>query len=79
MPTFTPPAAERLIRMEGALLLKAWHGLSVLRIAGEWVETELPTEQQVDAADLHFRGGCIYTIDDDTAAVLTAAGYEVSP
>lgn len=79
MPTFIPPSAERIVPMEGLLRMKIWQGLSVLRIAGEWIETEAPSEEMEETADLYFRGGNIYTVDDDTAAVLTAAGYEVQP
>lgn len=57
--------------------MSLWYGLTVLRINGVWVETEWPTEQQLEAADLWFPGGTICTVDGDTADALAAAGYEV--
>lgn len=50
---------------------------AVMRIAGEWVEAEFPTESQINAADLYFPGGYNTEIDQTTADVLTAAGYTV--
>jgi len=50
---------------------------AVLRIAGEWVETEWPTQEQVDASDYYFPGGYEIPVDQATADVLTAAGYSV--
>jgi hypothetical protein len=79
LPTFTTPFTVRQFRIDGALRGSLQFGLSVMRIGGEWVETEFPTEDQAEAADLYFHGGHIHTIDDATAAILTAAGYEVSP
>lgn len=79
MPTFTPPYTVRTFPMDGALRGQLQFGLAVLRIDGAWVETEFPTEQQVLGSDLYFPGGYVHTVDDATAAVLTAAGYEVIP
>lgn len=79
MPTFTPPFTVRTFPMDGALRAQLQFGLAVLRIDGAWVETEFPTEEQVAAADLYYEGGRLHTVDDASAAVLTAAGYEVQP
>lgn len=51
---------------------------AVLRIAGQWVETEWPTEDQVNSADYYFPGGYDIQVDAATAAVLTAAGYTIT-
>lgn len=50
---------------------------AVLRIAGQWVETEWPTEDQINASDFYFPGGYEIPVDQATADVLTAAGYSV--
>lgn len=49
--------------------------LAVLRINGQWVETEYPSEQQIDAADLYFPGGHDNIVDAATALILQGAGY----
>lgn len=50
---------------------------AVLRIGGQWVETEWPTEEQINASDFYFPGGYEIPVDQATADVLTAAGYSV--
>lgn len=50
---------------------------AVLRIQGQWVESEFPTEEQLALADLYFPGGYETPVDAATAALLTAAGYTV--
>lgn len=50
---------------------------AVLRIQGQWVETEFPTEEQLALADLYFPGGYDTPVDTDTAALLRTAGYTV--
>lgn len=75
---FQPPFVVREVRMEGALRMQLKYGLTVLRIDGAWVETEWPTQQQLEAADLWFPGGTVSTVDEITAAALLAAGYEIT-
>lgn len=75
--TFIPPYVVRNVPMEGLLRMHIKYGVSVLRINGEWVETEHPTEQQARDADLHFQGGTINQIDATTAQALVAAGYDI--
>lgn len=53
--------------------------LAVLRINGQWVETEWPSEDQINAADLYFPGGHENVVDAATAFTLMAAGYTVDP
>jgi len=74
---FVPPFTVRRIPIAGALTAELQFGLAVMRINGEWVETEFPSAEQEAAADLLFRGGSIYDVDEETAAVLTTAGYTV--
>lgn len=52
---------------------------AVLRINGEWIETEWPTESQVDASDYYFPGGYEIPVDQAAKDALTAAGYTVDP
>lgn len=53
-------------------------GLAVLLIDGQWVERRFPTPQEVDQAQVHYRGGRRYTLTSDAAADLVAAGYDVA-
>lgn len=76
--TFIPPNFVRRVPLSGALIAEILFSRAILRIDGEFVETEFPSEAQVNAADLYYEGGHIHTIDSSAAAVLTAAGYEVS-
>lgn len=79
MPTFTTPFYVRRVPIDPPLYAELKFGAAVLRIGGSWVETEFPTEDQIDAADIYLPGGYTHTVDDVTAAALTAAGYEVTP
>jgi hypothetical protein len=74
---FTPPYVHRHYPIEGALVATYQFGLAVLRVDGQWIETEFPSERQVAEADYFYSGGSIHEVDADTAAVLTAAGYDV--
>lgn len=74
---FTPPFVVRQHVIDGGLRGSLQYGLAVLRINGEWVETEFPTWEQEQDAELYFRGGSTHVVDPDTATALAAAGYEV--
>ena len=52
-------------------------GVSVFKIDGEFYETRFPTEDEINQADVFYRGGYEHIIDDAAAAELVAAGYEV--
>ena len=54
-------------------------GICVLKIDGEWYETRYPMNEDLEMADVYYIGGNTYTISDEEAADLEAAGYEVSP
>lgn len=75
---FTPPFIVREHIISGALRGALQYGITVMRIAGEWVEAEFPSWEQESSADVLLRGGTECTVDEATAADLTAAGYETS-
>lgn len=85
--TFLPPGARRVfltpyvqrrVPISPPLTALLNFSLAVLRIQGQWVETEYPSEEQIDAADIYFPGGYEHDVDADMALVLKAAGYEVN-
>jgi hypothetical protein len=75
---FTPPFVVREHIISGALRGALQYGITVMRIAGEWVEAEFPSWEQESSADVLLRGGTECTVDEATATDLTAAGYEPS-
>lgn len=74
---FRPPIVQRRMPVMPGLAALINYSPALLRINGQWVQTEFPSEGQVTAADYYFPGGYELTIDAATAAVLTAAGYSV--
>lgn len=76
---FHTPYVQRRMPVFPPLYALINFSLAVLRINGQWVEVEYPTEEQINAADLYFPGGHENPVDQGTAAILTAAGYTVDP
>lgn len=74
---FRAPIHQRRYPLMPPLTVLMNYSVALLRIQGQWVETEYPTEEQINAADYYFPGGYEIPVDDVTAAVLTAAGYTV--
>lgn len=77
MPTtvFSGPVRQRRMPIMPGLAALINYSPAVLRIGGEWIETEYPSEQQINAADYYFPGGYEIPVDDATAALLASAGY----
>lgn len=75
---FRTPYVQRRMPISPPLAALINFSVAVLRIGGQWIETEYPTEEQLNAADLYFPGGHENPVDQATADVLTAAGYTVS-
>lgn len=75
---FRTPYVQRRMPISPPLSALINFSVAVLRIGGQWVETEYPTEEQINAADLYFPGGHENPVDPATAAILTAAGYQVN-
>lgn len=77
VPLFTPPG--RLERRGGTHPLFARmsivRGVSLLKTDGLYEQVQYPTAEQVDAADITYLGGHVYSIDSAEAADLTSAGY----
>lgn len=75
---FIPPFITRHHIISGALRGSLQYGLAVMRINGEWVESEFPSWEQTQAADLFFAGGSEHEVDGDVAAALIEAGYTIT-
>lgn len=75
--TFTPPFVQRRVPVIPPVNALMNFGLAVLRIDGQWVEAEYPSEQQIDAADYYFPGGRENPVSHDAAAALVQGGYTV--
>ena len=50
-------------------------GRTVIKANGTYTTVDYPTQDQLDAADIVYLGGHVYTVDADEAAELIAAGY----
>lgn len=50
-------------------------GITVLRYGTQFVQVRFPTTDVLDGADEYWLGGSTATVSDETAALLTAAGY----
>lgn len=74
---FRTPYVQRRMPIAPPLTALINFSVAVLRIGGQWVETEYPTEEQINAADLYFPGGHENPVNQATANILTAAGYVV--
>lgn len=77
MPTLTPPTADQPIESEHPLWgrYKLTRGLSLLVSGSTVIEVQYPAQEDLGDYDHVYIGGYSYTITDDEAAVLTAAGY----
>jgi hypothetical protein len=63
--------------MDGALLAALRYGVTVMRIDGEYVESEWPSNEQLAAATEVYWGGTVCDVTDQQATDLIAAGYTV--
>lgn len=50
-------------------------GITVLKTEDGYYETQDPSQEELDAAELYYLGGHEYVVSDEEAADLTAAGY----
>jgi hypothetical protein len=89
MPTFEPPVAYDTptylpdTPRGPALFLARWmnpraRGRTVLKVGSTYRTVDTPTVDEVNAADIAYLGGHIYTVTSTEAAALTAAGYVVT-
>lgn len=58
--------------------IKVPHGITVLKINGEYFEVRYPSSEEVDEADIAYIGGYSYEVDAAEKADLEAAGYTVN-
>lgn len=54
-------------------------GRSVLKNSGVYTVVNTPTVEQTLLADIYYAGGHIYTVDQEEANALSAAGFTVTP
>lgn len=80
-PTYVlrPPSYIKNVPFWPPMVVGVPQGLAVLRIDGVWINTEVATQDQIDAADYYFPGGSDHEVDEATAVLLTNAGYIVTP
>lgn len=58
--------------------IKIPHGITVLKIDGEYYEVRYPSSEEVAEADVAYIGGYSYEVDAAEKADLEAAGYTVN-
>lgn len=74
---FTPPVAPEYRGTHPMFRrVVVEQGVSVLLIDGAYVQTQMPTAEQADAASEVYLGGYTYRITSLEAEGLIAAGYE---
>lgn len=73
---FTPPVAPEYRGTHPMFRrVVVEQGVSVLLIDGAYVQTQMPTAEQADAADRVYLGGYVYPITSAEAGDLINAGY----
>jgi hypothetical protein len=82
MPTykFTTPTILEELESDGHPLfsrIRIPHGVTVLKIDGDYQEVRYPSSEEVDAADIAYIGGYSYEVDATEKTALEAAGYTV--
>ena len=50
-------------------------GITVLKTGDGFYETQDPSQEELDDAEVYYLGGHDYVVSDEEAADLTAAGY----
>lgn len=77
---FTTPTVLEELPSDGHPLfssIKIPHGITVLKVDGEYYEVRYPSAEEYDGADVRYLGGGSYEVDAAEKADLEAAGYEV--
>lgn len=74
---FTTPVYQRRIPIMPGLAALMNYSVALLRIDGQWVEAEFPSESQINSADYYFPGGYELSVSLAEAAALAAGGYPV--
>lgn len=82
MPTykFTTPTILEELESDGHPLfsrIKIPHGITVLKIDGEYYQVRYPSSEEVDAADIAYIGGYSYEVTLEEKTALEAEGYTV--
>jgi len=83
MPTykFTTPTMLEELPSDGHPLfsrIKVPHGITVLKIDGEYYEVRYPSSEEVAEADVAYIGGYSYEVTAAEKTDLEAAGYTVA-
>jgi hypothetical protein len=78
--TFTPPTYLAAQQGSGILFsrYKIPRGLSVIKRGSSYETTETPSVDVWLEADMVYQGGHIYEVTAEEAALLVAAGYDVT-
>jgi len=77
---FTTPTILEELESDGHPLfsrIKVPHGITVLKIDGEYYEVRYPSSEEVQDADVAYIGGYSYEVDAAEKTDLEAAGYTV--
>lgn len=74
---FQAPIAQRYMPFLPALPVLMNYSPALLLIQGQWVQTEYPSAEQIDAATYYFPGGYELSIDHDAARALVLGGFTV--
>ena len=77
---FTTPTILEELPSDGHPLfssIKIPHGITVLKVDGEYYEVRYPSAEEYDGADVRYLGGGKYDVDAAEKADLEAAGYTV--
>lgn len=74
---FQTPVMQRRMPVMAGLAALINYSPALLRIDGQWVEAEFPSEQQIVRADIYLPGGYELVVDHDTASALVSGGFTV--
>ena len=78
--TFTPPVYLAAQQNSGILFsrYKIPRGYTIIKRGSLYEQVETPGNDAWDDADMVYQGGHIYEVSAEEAALLVAAGYEVT-
>ena len=74
-----PATPERVVGQDPLFTkLRIWRGATLLKSNGSYRTVWNPSPEELDAADVIYLGGHTYSVSEQEAASLMAAGYEVT-
>lgn len=72
---FEPPVVREAVSNGYPSRIKSSRGITVLKEGSAYRQVRVPTDDDVQAADIAYIGGYVYPIDSSERADLRAAGY----